>query len=271
MSARIQSPTSAGRPQRNTARVAVPAAMRRLQSGACEMSLGLYAIAALVLLTGAARAHGVAGGDALFIETTSGLKPGPWLYLGAKHMVTGYDHLLFLAGVVFYLYRLRDVMIYVTLFSLGHSLTLLVGVLGQLHMSAHLVDGVIGLSVVWKALDNLGAFRTLPYYNPRHAVFAFGLVHGFGLATKLQDFDLSPDGIVGNIVAFNIGVELGQILALAIILLVITFWRRLPAFAAQAVGANVVLMALGFALAFYQFAGLIFDQFAGLIFAGDPT
>src|SRR5690606_24673785 len=120
--------------------------------------------------------------------------------LGAKHMVTGYDHLLFLVGVIFFLHRLRDVALYVTMFSLGHSVTLLSGVLGQIHVSPHLVDAVIGLSVVYKALDNLGGFRTLfgAAPNPKLAVLGFGLVHGFGLATKLQDIQLSADGLVPN-------------------------------------------------------------------------
>ncbi len=208
-----------------------------------------------ILVPQVARAHGVEGGDAAFIEQTTGLKIGPWLYLGAKHMVTGYDHLLFIAGVVFFLYHLRDIALYVTLFSIGHSLTLLFGVLGGIHLSPYLVDAVVGLSVVWKALDNLGAFRGVRGYDNRGAVFAFGLVHGFGLATKLQDFSISQDGLIGNIVSFNLGVEMGQFIALALILSAITVWRAAPSFARQATNANIVLMPLGFALTFYQLAG----------------
>ena len=210
---------------------------------------------ALCVVPGFAAAHGVADGDARFMAGSAGVDFWPWLYLGAKHMVTGYDHLLFLAGVVFFLYRLRDIAVYVTMFSLGHSLTLLLGVLGGIHMSPYLVDAVVGLSVVWKALDNLGAFRGVPHYDSRQAVLAFGLVHGFGLATKLQDVVLSQDGLIGRILAFNLGVEVGQILALVLILGVIAVWRQSTAFARQAVAANVVLMGLGFALTFSQLAG----------------
>jgi hypothetical protein len=216
------------------------------------------ALALLVLAAaGPAAAHGVAGGDAAFMQGSAGFDPGPWLYLGAKHMVTGYDHLLFLAGVVFLLHRLRDVTLYVTLFSLGHSLTLLLGVLGGIAVSPYLVDAVIGLSVVWKALDNLGAFRSWPGYDPRLAVLGFGLVHGLGLSTKLQDFGLAGDGLVGNILAFNLGVELGQVVALTLILAALALWRATPAFARAGVAANVALMALGFALFQAQMLGFL--------------
>ena len=202
-------------------------------------------------------AHGVADGDALFLSSATGWQIAPYLYLGAKHMVTGYDHLLFLVGVIFFLYRLHDIAIYVTMFSLGHSITLLTGVLSHIWISPYLVDAIIGLSVVYKALDNLGAFRTLFGVQPdtKLIVLLFGLVHGFGLATKLQDLALSADGLVPNILAFNVGVELGQILALSVILLVMNWWRSTGAFARQAVAANVVLMTAGFVLFEYQLAG----------------
>lgn len=141
-----------------------------------------------LLLAGAAAAHGVAEDDKLFIEGSAGAQLIPFLYLGAKHMVTGYDHLLFLFGVIFFLYRIRDVGLYVTLFAIGHSSTLLYGVLSGTHVNPYIVDAIIGLSVVYKALDNLGAFKTVFGVQPdnRAAVFIFGLFHGFGLATKLQ-------------------------------------------------------------------------------------
>lgn len=203
-----------------------------------------------------ALAHGVSGDDAAFLASASGWQIGPYLYLGAKHMVTGYDHLLFLVGVVFFLGNMREVTLYVTMFSIGHSLTLLTGVLAHLHLSPYLVDAVIGLSVVYKAIDNLGGFRRLGLeFDQRLAVLGFGLVHGFGLATKLQDLQLSADGLLPNMVAFNIGVELGQILALSFILLLMGWWRNRPAFAAQATMANVALMAAGFVLFQYQLIG----------------
>lgn len=202
-------------------------------------------------------AHGVAEGDKGYIQETSGIVFWPFVYLGAKHMVTGYDHLLFLFGVIFFLYRLKDISIYVTMFAIGHSTTLLLGVLTNISVSSYLVDAIIGLSVVYKALDNLGAFQRWFGFQPntKVATLVFGLFHGFGLATKLQDFQLSPDGLFVNLVAFNIGVEIGQLLALGAILIVMGFWRRSESFFKHAYLANVVLMTLGFILTGYQLVG----------------
>ncbi|WP_420555456.1 HupE/UreJ family protein [Neptuniibacter marinus] len=203
--------------------------------------------------------HGVAEGDALFIEQASGTQLIPYIYLGAKHMVTGYDHLLFLVGVIFFLYRMKDVSIYVTLFAMGHSMTLLYGVLSGTHVNPYIIDAIIGLSVAYKALDNLDAFRTWFGFQPntKAAVLIFGFFHGFGLATKLQDFTLSEDGLVENILAFNVGVELGQLLALSAILIVMSFWRRTQSFSRQAFAANVILMLAGFTLMGYQLTGYL--------------
>ncbi len=203
-------------------------------------------------------AHGVEEGDATFIEQASGAQLLPFIYLGAKHMVTGYDHLLFLAGVIFFLYRMKDVGIYVTLFAVGHSVTLLYGVLSETNVNAYMVDAIIGFSVVYKALDNLGAFRRWFGFQPntKAAVLIFGFFHGFGLATKLQDFTLSEDGLVANILAFNVGVEIGQLMALGIILIAMNFWRRTDVFPRQALAANVLLMSAGFMLMGYQLTGL---------------
>ena len=204
-------------------------------------------------------AHAVTGSDADFLKSVSGTHIGPFLYLGAKHMVTGYDHLLFLFGVIFFLYRLRDVAIYVTCFAAGHSITLLFGVLSGVHVNPYLVDALIGLSVVYKAFDNLDGFRTLFGWQPnaKAAVFGFGLIHGFGLATKLQDFALSSKGLIVNIISFNVGVEIGQLLALGVILSFIVSYRRTSGFIRHAVLANVLLMTAGFVLVGYQLAGYV--------------
>jgi hypothetical protein len=201
-------------------------------------------------------AHGVQGDDQAFMLSNSGALIGPYIYLGAKHMVTGYDHLLFLAGVMFFLYRLKEVGLYVTLFAVGHSATLLIGVLGGLHVNSYLVDAVIGLSVAYKAFENLGGFRSLGL-NPdtRIAVLIFGLFHGFGLATKLQDLDISEDGLVTNMISFNVGVELGQFFALGLILLALNLFRASGQFYRFANATNVVIMSAGFMLIGYQLTG----------------
>jgi hypothetical protein len=209
-------------------------------------------------------AHTVAESDQAFVRDSGGVQIVPFMYLGAKHMVTGYDHLLFLAGVIFFLYRLKDVALYVTLFAVGHSVTLLLGVLAGLRVDAYLVDALIGLSVVYKALDNLDAFRTwfgvAP--NPKAAVLLFGFCHGFGLATKLQELDLARDGLARNLAAFNVGVELGQLVALGAILIVMNAWRRSAGFMRHAYTANVVLLTAGFLLAGYQLSGYFLSRAA---------
>jgi hypothetical protein len=208
------------------------------------------------LLAGAVFGHGIAGDDQAFLLRNSGANIAAYVYLGAKHMVTGYDHLLFLAGVIFFLYRLREVALYVTLFAVGHSTTLLLGVLGGLHVNSYLVDAIIGLSVVYKAFENLGGFRALGWQpNMRAAVLIFGFFHGFGLATKLQDLALSRDGLVTNMVSFNVGVEIGQLLALSVILIVFNAWRTSGTFLRYAYASNFALLTAGFVLIGYQLTG----------------
>jgi hypothetical protein len=211
----------------------------------------------VAMASAALSAHGVSGKDAVFLEGLQGRAIIPLMYLGAKHMVTGYDHLLFLVGVIFFLYRLKDVLLYVSLFTIGHSVTLLAGVLGGIHANAYLIDAIIGFSVVYKAFENMDGFRRVFGFQPntRAAVLIFGLFHGFGLATKLQEFALSQQGLVANIVSFNIGVELGQGLALTFILIALTFWRTRSGFLHHAFATNAIVMACGFMLVGYQLSG----------------
>lgn len=220
----------------------------------------LVALAAVLLLvSGSAAAHNLSGSNAQFVAGLSGPAVGAFLYLGAKHMVTGYDHLLFLLGVVFFLARPKDVVIYVSLFTLGHSITLLMGVLEGWNVNPYLVDMVIGLSVVYKAFENLGGLDRAGrlHLDTRLAVFLFGLCHGLGLATKLQALALREEGLVTNMLSFNVGVEVGQVLALALILLLLLRWRASPGFGQQAFLANTALMTCGFIVAGYQLAGLV--------------
>jgi hypothetical protein len=218
-------------------------------------------------------AHGVSAKDAAWLLGIDGPAVGIFAYLGAKHMVTGYDHLLFLAGVIFFLYRLKDVVLYVSLFTLGHSLTLLAGVLGDIRANAHLVDALIGLSVVYKGFENLGGFEKVfgGRPNTKAAVTIFGLIHGFGLATKLQDFQLPQNGLVINMVSFNVGVEIGQVLALVVMLTAFTYWRKHSSFNASAFAANALLMAAGFALMGYQIGGYAAESDTHVVTLADDS
>ena len=214
--------------------------------------LALYAASVAQVL-----AHAVTPGDAGYIQEIWGVHIIPFMYLGAKHMVTGYDHILFLLGVVFFLYRMKDVAIYVSIFAIGHSVTMLAGVWFGWGVNAYIVDAIIGLSVVYKALDNLGAYQRWFGVQPntKAATLIFGLFHGTGLATKILDYEISDDGLLPNLLAFNVGVEIGQILALAVILIVMGFWRKSSAFFRQAYTVNVIMMSLGFMLMGYQITG----------------
>lgn len=206
---------------------------------------------------GEALAHAVTQGDKGYIQEISGINLLPFVYLGAKHMMTGYDHILFLFGVIFFLYRLNDIAVYVTLFAIGHSSTMLLGVYFNIGINSYIIDAIIGLSVVYKALDNLGAFQRWLGFQPdtKVATLVFGLFHGFGLASRIIQYEISPDGLMPNLIAFNVGVEIGQLLALSAILIVMGFWRRTPSFLRHAYTANVVMMGAGFLLVGMQLTG----------------
>lgn len=227
------------------------------QAGLKPLRTLFFLLLAMLFLATEAFAHGVAEGDKGYLQEVSGVLIGPFLYLGAKHMVTGYDHLLFLFGVIFFVYRMKHVAIYVTLFAIGHSTTLLFGVLTGITANAYLIDAIIGLSVVYKAMDNLGAFQRWFGFQPntKIATLVFGFFHGFGLATKMLEFELPQEGLIPNLIAFNVGVEIGQLLALSAILILMGWWRRTPSFMRHAFAANVALMTAGFLLVGQQLAG----------------
>jgi len=220
-----------------------------------------YALAAIVLagFTTAAFAHDVTPGDAGYIQEIWGVHIIPFIYLGAKHMMTGYDHILFLLGVVFFLYHMKDVAIYVSLFALGHSVTMLLGVWFGWGINAYIIDAIIGLSVVYKALDNLGAFQKWLGFQPntKAATLIFGLFHGTGLASKILEYQIAQDGLLANLLSFNVGVEVGQLLALFVILIVMGYWRRSPSFMQQATYANWIMVILGIMLTYVQVAGYL--------------
>ncbi|HXG86274.1 MAG TPA: HupE/UreJ family protein [Pyrinomonadaceae bacterium] len=217
-----------------------------------------FAVLSLFFLLGTtAFAHGVAEGDKGYIKEISGAHILPFIYLGAKHMFTGYDHILFLLGVIFFLYKLKHIGIYVSLFAIGHSTTMLLGVYFGTNINGYLIDAIIGLSVVYKALDNIGAFQRWFGVQPntKVATLVFGLFHGFGLATKILDYELSQNGLIANLLAFNVGVEIGQLLALAAILIAMSYWRRTDSFLRYAYTVNIAMMTAGFMLVGYQLIG----------------
>ena len=230
-------------------------------SHALRQSLIVFTTTLLVLIAFAtsAYAHAVTPGDAGYIQEIFGVHIISFIYLGAKHMITGYDHILFLLGVVFFLYHMKDVAIYVSIFAVGHSVTMIAGVWFGWGINAYIIDAIIGLSVVYKALDNLGLYQKWLGFQPntKAATLIFGLFHGTGLASKILDYQLSDDGLLANLLAFNVGVEVGQLLALFVILIVMGYWRRSPNFMRQASVANIIMVGLGLLLTYQQIAGYI--------------
>jgi hypothetical protein len=216
----------------------------------------------LCLFSVTAYAHGVDEATQSFLASNKGVAFGPFLYIGAKHMITGYDHLLFLVGVIFFLYRTKEILIYVSFFTLGHSLTLLTGVMANINVNAYLIDAIIALSIVYKGFDNLGGFKKFfgKQPNTKMAVLIFGLFHGFGLATKLQEFEFDKEGLFVNLLGFNLGVEIGQFLALGLVLLVLSVWRKYSSYLKFSNLTNIILMAAGFLLLGFQLTGYFVTQ-----------
>ncbi len=211
----------------------------------------------LCLISVTSYAHGVDDETKSFLMGNKGVAFGPFLYIGAEHMITGYDHLLFLVGVIFFLYKPKEILLYVSFFTIGHSVTLLFGVMADIKVNAYIIDAIIALSIVYKGFDNLGGFKQFfgKQPNTKAAVLIFGLFHGFGLATKLQEFNFDKEGLFTNLIGFNIGVEIGQFLALGMVLLILNVWRRYSSYIKFSNVTNVLLMAAGFLLTGFQLTG----------------
>ena len=174
-------------------------------------------IIALIILVGLIFPHGISDSDKIQISQGSLLD---YLYLGAKHMITGYDHILFLIGVIFFLTRFSDIVKFVTAFTIGHSITLILATMFKITANYYLIDAVIAFSVIYKGFENLNGFKKYFSINAPNLVlmvFLFGLIHGFGLSTRLQQINLGDHNLIYSILSFNVGVELGQIAALAIV------------------------------------------------------
>lgn len=211
-------------------------------------------ILSFILFPFTAFAHWVAKTDAIFLESNQWVAIMDFIFLGAKHMITWYDHILFLIWVIFLLHRFKDIVLFVSLFTIGHSITLLLGVIWDIHLNSYLIDAIIGLSVVYKGFDNLGWFRKIFGFQPntKIAVLIFGLFHGFGLATVLQEYTISKEWLITNIISFNVGVEVWQIWALFIILILFTWLRSGKTFINTTFIINAWLMLAGFLLIFHQ-------------------
>lgn len=202
-----------------------------------------------------AYAHGMSEADKLAIIEGGNLQ---YMWLGATHMLSGYDHLLFVFGIIFFLKTFRDIAKYVTAFTLGHSVTLIYATFNGIQLNYFLIDAVIGLSVCYIAFANIDGFRKYLNITPPNMLFmiiGLGLIHGFGLSTRLQALPLSADNLLLNIISFNMGIELGQIGALALMLVLIALWRTSNGFQTFSLVANYGLILAGALLFLMQLHG----------------
>ncbi len=225
------------------------------QATLTEMLKTVTSILLILVLASLSQAHGISEADKQAILEGGNLR---YLWLGAIHMVTGYDHLLFLFGVIFYLAGLKDILKFITAFTLGHSITLVLATFLEITANSYLVDAVIALSVCYKAFDNLDGFRKYLKVGSPHLlsmIFVFGLIHGFGLSTRLQEMPLPAQGLLARILSFNVGVELGQVAALSVLTALLAIWRKTPSFKKFGGAANALLLIAGLALFGYQLNG----------------
>lgn len=209
-----------------------------------------------------AAAHGISDADRQHMLEGGYLR---YISLGASHMLTGYDHLLFLFGVVFFLTTFKDVAKFVTVFTIGHCITLVFATYYKITWNYYLVDAMIALSVIYKGFDNNGGFQKhfqMASPNLLAAVFGFGLLHGFGLSTRLQQLPLGDDStaMLLRILSFNVGVEVGQIAALTAMLALLAIWRKRPSFARFSFAANLAIVYAGVYLLFTQLHGYQHDS-----------
>ncbi len=207
------------------------------------------------LLSTMVNAHGMSEAEKQSIIDGGNFR---YMWLGATHMLSGYDHLAFVFGIIFFLTSFRDIAKYITAFTLGHSVTLIYATFNAIQLNYFLIDAVIALSVCYIAFANIDGFRKYLSINPPNMMWmivGLGLIHGFGLSTRLQELPLSEDALLLNIVSFNVGVELGQISALSAMLLLIAAWRKSHFFQTFSVITSYGLIIIGSFLFLMQMHG----------------
>jgi len=220
----------------------------------------LIPLSILIFMPIILQAHGVSVTDQQTLNEGGLLA---YIYVGAKHMITGYDHILFLVGVIFYLNNFKDILKFISVFTVGHSITLIGATYLGIKADEHLIDAVIALSVLYKGFENLGGFKkffNIESTNLLMMVFIFGLIHGFGLSTRLQSFQMGVEDFLAKIVCFNIGVELGQVLALVPIVFVISKWRGKSGYSTFYQIVNWFLVIAGIGLFIFQLYGYFYGH-----------
>lgn len=209
----------------------------------------------LLLITSQAFAHGMSEAEKQIIIEGGNLH---YIWIGATHMLSGYDHLAFVFGIIFFLTRFRDIVKYITAFTIGHSITLIFATFNAIQINYFLIDAVIALSVCYIAFHNLDGFKkylNVKAPNMLAMIFSLGLIHGLGLSTRLQQLPLDAENLLMNIISFNVGIELGQITALAVMLVLISAFRKSKHFPTFAKISNYFLILAGGFLFLMQMHG----------------
>jgi len=219
-----------------------------------NFSRWLFVIVAL-LFASIAFGHGMSEAEKQSIIEGGNLR---YLWIGATHMLSGYDHLLFVFGIIFFLTKFKDIVKYITAFTLGHSVTLIFATFNGIQVNYFLIDAIIALSVCYIAFANLDGFRKyldVKAPNLLVMIIVLGLIHGLGLSTRLQQLPLSEDQLLMNIISFNVGIELGQIAALTVMLLLLAGWRKTESFKPFSKISNYGLIFAGLYLFLTQMHG----------------
>ncbi len=226
----------------------------------------------IALFASLAFGHGMSDAEKQLIIEGGNLR---YIWIGATHMLSGYDHLAFVFGIIFFLTKFRDIVKYITVFTLGHSITLIFATFNAIQINYFLIDAVIALSVCYIAFHNLNGFKkhlNIKAPNMLAMIFSLGLIHGLGLSTRLQQLPLNPDQLLMNIISFNIGIELGQISALALMLLLITAFRKSHHFPTFSRISNYFLILLGAFLFLMQMHGYEHTANAGeFVVSAEPV
>ena len=228
----------------------------RFMSNNKKTTIKLAGIVLMMLVAQQALAHGMSDADQQSMLDGGYLQ---YMWLGATHMLTGYDHLLFVFGIVFFLTTFMDVIKYITAFTVGHSITLISATLMGITANYYLIDAVIALSVCYIGYENTGGFRKYFEKSPNLllAVFLFGFIHGFGLSTRLQQLPLGDDGLIWRILSFNVGIELGQVGALCVMVALLFKFRRTQSFLKISSVSNSGLIVAGAFLFLMQMHGYL--------------
>ncbi len=168
---------------------------------------------------------------------------GQFILLGIEHILTGYDHMAFLLALIVIGLSIKEVLKIITAFTVAHSITLLLAAMQVVSLNSRIVESVIAFSICFVALENLFKKKV----NYRWLVtFGFGLIHGFGFASVLQELIVGKSNLLVSVVSFNLGVEVGQLMIFLVLLPVLYLLKSKMEFRKVTFGVSLAIFMLGF-------------------------